>query len=380
MSSTAERALLAAALGLVLIWDVALADLNELDPLRFAIGLAAFAGLGLVAVDRAPGWLVLCIVTAAGVALRFHSPAVAGSDVVTATTEALGVLAQGQNPYAHHYATTSPPGSPFVYPPGELALYGIQKAIFASLAEHDRWWGILSVLAVAGLAPLCGAAVAAIATAFYGSYELAVLRAVDGSNDTGLAFLMVVALVALAYGTRATGDGKARRAFILHVVSAVFLGWALAFKALAWFAFPFLVRFVPDRLRVRYAAVALGTAVAFCLPFFATAPAPFVTSILAGFTFHQEPWGFNVWAALSTMLPSAIAAAQPWMLPVSIALVLLTGAVIWTRRPQTLGAAILQGAVTLGAALLFARWSTSSYFAYLAALLGAALATLSVRR
>lgn len=376
MNAAAERVALAVALGLVLIWDVALADFNAMDPLRFAVGFAAFVGLALVAIDRAPGWFVLAVVTVAGIVLRVHSPAAGGSDVVNATAEALGALAHGQNPYVHHYATTQPPGSPFVYPPGELALYGIQNALLGSLEQHDRWWGVLSVLALAALAPLCGTAYAALATAFYGSYELAILRAVDGSNDTGLAFLVLAALVALAYATRST----TARARILYVVSAIFLGWAFAFKALAWFAFPFLLRFLPVQRRRTYAAVALGTAAAFCLPFFVTAPSAFVTSILAGFTFHQEAWGFNLWAALSTLRPEAIPAATPWMLPVAIAAVLLTGIAMWTRRPPSLGAAILQGVVTLGAALLFARWSSSAYFVYVAALLSAAFATFSLGR
>src|SRR5439155_500624 len=43
-----------------------------------------------------------------------------GSDVLRATNESLDVFLSGGDPYAHVLQSTVPPGSPFVYPPGEF--------------------------------------------------------------------------------------------------------------------------------------------------------------------------------------------------------------------------------------------------------------------
>jgi hypothetical protein len=196
-SRLGDRTLSLAACAVMFLWPVVTTDFEHVNAVSILIALGALLLGAAVFFRGVPLWLVPAFAVVAGVALRLTTAAYEGSDVTRATAEALHTIALHANPYLHFYTTTDPAGQPFPYMPGELALYAVQQAIGGSLAAHDRWWSILALFGIAGLAPACGVGRTALATAFLAISSTNVLIAVDGSNDTGLLFLLVAAVVAL---------------------------------------------------------------------------------------------------------------------------------------------------------------------------------------
>jgi hypothetical protein len=375
MTRTAgDRAYALAACAVMFLWPVVTTDFAHANAVSILIALGALILGALVFFFDVPFWIVTIAAVAAGVALRLSTAAYSGSDVATATAEALRAIAGGTSPYHHVYTTTNPQGQPFPYLPGELSLYDIQQRVFGSLHDHDRWWSIGALLGIAALAPACGARVA-LATALLAVSSTNVLIGVDGSNDTGLLFLLVAAVVALTYASLAARNGRATLAAVLYALSAASFGWAIAFKALVWVAFPFVVRAVARDRRFVYVLGSLGVTLAFCVPYAIAAPAEFFHSIGAGFTSHDNVWGFNVWAALGASYPAVMEALAKYTVPVAIFATLFTAMTLWTRKPATLGAALLQNCIVLAAMLLFARWTSLAYYAFLFGTLALAIAT-----
>jgi hypothetical protein len=370
-----DRAYSLAACAVMFLWPVVTTDFTNVNAVSILVALSALILGALVFFRNVSPWLVTIAAVAAGVALRLTTDAYSGSDVATATAEALRAIAAGTSPYHHIYTTTNPQGQPFPYLPGELTLYDIQQRIFGSLQDHDRWWSIGAVLGIAALAPACGAGRVALATALLAVSSTNVLIGVDGSNDSGLLFLLVAAILALAYAARAARAGRVGLAAVLYALSAAFFGWALAFKALVWIAFPFVLRAIAPERRFIYALGALGIALTFCAPYAIAAPAEFFHSIGAGFTSHDNVWGFNVWAALDASYPAIMKALQKFTVPVAIFATLFTAMTLWTRKPATLGDALLQNCVVLAAMLMFARWTSLAYYAFLIGTLALAIAT-----
>src|SRR5690349_15967409 len=116
-----------AALVVAFFWAIEGIDVNAPQVERVAILLSTVAlawatlrGSGLAA--GLTGYLAILV--AISERLR-RDPLPDGSDVLRATAEALRIVARGGNPYASFFTTTNPPGSPFVYPPGELAWYAL---------------------------------------------------------------------------------------------------------------------------------------------------------------------------------------------------------------------------------------------------------------
>src|SRR5437016_2978661 len=114
----------AAALVLGLFWCVAGIDPEEpqIERVLLLIGGAALLGVTL------RGSRTAFLTGAYAVLIAFSERASRevirdGSDVLRATDEALDVLLAGGNPYTHVMTSTNPPGSPFVYPPGEFLFY-----------------------------------------------------------------------------------------------------------------------------------------------------------------------------------------------------------------------------------------------------------------
>ncbi|MBV8152116.1 MAG: hypothetical protein JOY59_11200 [Candidatus Eremiobacteraeota bacterium] len=369
-----ERLWLGLACALVLLDAIETANPESLSPGRIFAGVGATIALGFLARGKARALPVLVFVALAGIALRLEAVVLNGSDVWRATAEALDVISRGWNPYTHVYATTSPPGAPFVYLPGEIALYAIQSALTGGLQDHDRWWGILTLLALALSGTVFGYARAAVATALFGMWPMAILRSIDGANDSGLAFLVVTALVLLAFAIREESR-RVRVATVLYALSAGAFGWGLAFKLLSWPLFPFVVRFIGSidkRRRVLYLCLALGTAVGFCLPYAIAAPLPFVSAIGQSFAYHHNIWGFDVWSGLLQIKPAWIPADTRWYFLAAIAFAF---AFMWGRSaPPTLGHAVLQGTVVVLVALLMAGWSSTAYYVFAVALIAVALA------
>ena len=375
-----------AALAVALFWAIEGIDVNDPQVERVIILVATIA-LGWLALRGS--WIAagftgyLAILVAISERLR-REPLQDGSDVLRATTEALGIVSHGGNPYSAFLQSTIPPGSPFVYPPGELAWYALPQWLLGDLTRVDTWAGVLIVvvLVVAGLR--LGFETVALPAMLYAAWGIAGYRAIDGSNDVSASALVVFACVALVFAAP-DGDGRsalwtpsARASGVAFLFSAVLFGWAIAFKQFSLLILPIVVRHLavaglPWR---RYATVSLGVAAALVLPFFVIDPGAFLGAQLAALTFHQEIWGTNLLHTLShygdpEMLVPLFSAAQ---ILGTLALVALG---TWRWRPATLGAAVLAGAGIVMFALLLARWTTQPYYAYVGGIVacGLALAT-----
>jgi hypothetical protein len=163
------------------------------------------------------------------------------------------------------------------------------------------------------------------------------------------------------------------RLAIFFYASAAVFGWALLFKAFAWLIYPFVVNHLrrtgePWRW---YAAIGVGATVLVSLPFFVTAPAGFAHNLLAGLSFHREPFGLDLWTVLGHEPGTHVGIS---IAPLLVVAAVLVTTVLQLRFPAaSLAGALLQGCVVVFAALFFARYATSSYYMFACALLAAAL-------
>jgi hypothetical protein len=364
--------MLLAALALGLFHVVESTDFER--PQAWAVLLLLAGALLVVPVLRGTAraaWAVLVYAVAVGAADRLARTPVAGSDVIAVTREAIGVLFGGGNPYTHIYLSSNPPASPFPYPPGEILFYAIPAAIFGDIRLVDAWAGIGVLVLLATLAAVTGPARAAVSTALYGTFGLAAFRSVDGSNDTALAFLVVLASALLAL---ALGGGPAPR--VLFVASAVAFAWAILFKQLSWVLYPFVLAHLRKRgadWRL-HGAIALGLAALVLLPFVWLDPAALWRSFSAALTFHQNVWGLNVWAVVRPAAPAVVDALAPYLSAVPVAAMAVAGAFFLRRPSPDLGVALLQSAAVLFIGLFTARWTTSPYYTFAGAVLATAIA------
>jgi uncharacterized membrane protein len=164
------------------------------------------------------------------------------------------------------------------------------------------------------------------------------------------------------------------------VASAVLFGWAIAFKQFSLLVLPPVARHlaVSGANWRRYVAVALGVAAAFVLPFFVRDPGAFLNDQVAAISFHQEIWGTNLLHTLQQFGDvQALAPLFTWIEVFgTIALVVLV-ATRWYA--PTLGASVLVGAGIVLVPLLFAKWTTQPYYAYIGGLVVCGLALLTTR-
>jgi hypothetical protein len=359
-----------AALAVALFWSVEGIDVNDPQAERALILVTAIA-LGWLALrgsSLAPGFAgYLAILVAISERLR-REPLIDGSDVLRATGEALTIVSNGGNPYATCLQSTVPPCSPFVYPPGELAWYALPQWLFHDLVRVDSWVGVLIVVAIVIAGIRLSFDAVALPAMLYAAWGVAGYRAIDGSNDVSASALVVFACVALVFAMPGRA-APSRRASIAFLLSAVLFGWAIAFKQFSLLILPPVVRYLAinrERWR-RYTLVALGVTTAFVLPFFIRDPGAFLSDQLAALTFHDEIWGTNLLNTLKHFGdPSPLI---PLFTGIEIfgtlALVLLAAG-RW--RPPSLGAAVLAGSGIVMIALLFAKWTTQPYYAYVGGL------------
>lgn len=364
-----DRALAAIAIGMM--WVVANTDVTAPNPGRVGLLVCGAALAVLVVAARLPAGYVAGYAVLVGLAERIGKvPFNDYSDVLRATREAIEVFLAGGNPYAHTMLSTNPVGSPFPYPPGEFLFY-----LPAYLLVGDIRWldlaatvGITAAIALAGLR--AGFDRVVIPAMLYATWLFSSFHAGDGSNDSAAALLVVVAIVLLALH-------EVRPARSLFIASAICFGWALAFKQFAaLFLVPILAALAAERAALRpwraYAALSLGTAAAFVLPFLVRDPQAFIGQQVAGLTFHTALSGINIplgLAGLGIALPPLVA-------PV-LQLAVLAALLGWSvaRRAAGIGRATLLGTLAMLAALLLAGWTSQAYWLYAAAtgLLGVAL-------
>ena len=371
------KAAVLAAIVLGLFWCVGGIDVNapQLDRvvlLLTGIGLAWAALRDTPFVAGATAYWAILIAASE----RLHrEPLVDGSDVLRATAESLDVVFRGGNPYTHVLLSTDPVGSPFVYPPGELAWYAVPYVLFGDITRVDTWAGIAVVAAIAVAGVRVGMANAALPAMLYASWGVAGYRAIDGQNDVSGSLLVVLALVALVFAEPPTGRW-ARGAFVL---SAVFFGWAVAFKQFAVLVLPPVLRYLAVRGADwrRYAFIVEGVVAAFVLPFFVRDPGAFVDKQLAALTFHDEIWGANILNTLAQYGDATplIALFAVMSLAGTLGLVVLVAR--W--RILSLGAAALAGAGMIVLPLLLARWTTQPYYVYVGAIAACGVALLAAR-
>jgi hypothetical protein len=365
-----------AALVLGLFWCVEGIDVNAPQLDRVVLLLAGL-GLAWAALRDAPfvaGATAYYAVLVAASERLHRQPLQGGSDVLRATAESLDVVFAGGNPYTHVLQSTIPVGSPFVYPPGELAWYAVPYVLFGDITRVDTWAGIAIVAAIAIAGLRLGMANVALPAMLYASWGVAGFRAIDGQNDVSGSLLVVLALVALVFAER---EGRWSRGAV--VVSAVCFGWAIAFKQFALLVLPPVVRYVAVRGGDwrRYALVVAGVAAAFILPFLVRDPGAFVNMQIAALTFHDEIWGANILNALAQYGdPTPLVAL---FIVISLAGTLGLVVLVARWRIPTLGAAALAGAGIVMVPLLLARWTTQPYYAYVGAIAACGVALLASR-
>jgi hypothetical protein len=343
-------------------------DYESPDPVHF--GALAAGAAGLVAIFSRRGWAGSAILLAAlalGVYLRMTEGYHRGSDVMSATFEALGVLSSGADPYGHYYAMTNPPGGLFGYPPGELVFYWLAHLCGADIFRVDRMCAILDLGVIAYLSPLIGEGLAALAVATLAVSGDLIFHATDGSNDTTASFLVLAGLVALAWSASLRGRAAAAAWF----GAAVALGWAIAFKEYAtppaFFVALFLWRSQPQRARA-WIATMLGTAGLFVLPFVAWNPAAFVANVGGALLVHTNVWGRNLWHDAGAFAAPLVDALTPAIPVIMLAAVVALAILLWRRPASSLGVAFLQGCAIVAAIFFLARWTTSVYYVFLAPL------------
>ncbi|GAC1489421.1 MAG: hypothetical protein NVS1B1_06490 [Candidatus Limnocylindrales bacterium] len=365
-----QRGVVAGAILLGILWSVGAIEQIAPQPDRMAL---LFAGLVLLWVHlRGEGnpALVAYYAFLVGASERIaRAPLTDASDVMRATAEAIETLLQGANPYAHVMQSTIPVGSPFVYPPGEIAFYLPSYLLVSDVARVDTITGILSI----GLIALAGKKVGwdrvALPAMLYATWGVGAFRAVDGSNDVSAAFLVTVGLVALVFSDPRTRVGR-----VAYIVSAVALGWAMAFKQFSVVIVPLIIRHlaVSGRDWRRYSAISFGTAAAFVLPFLLWDPQAFIGQQLASFTFHKDLWGLNLLNLIAQY--HEVEPVYPLFFAAEVLLTLGGFALALRARFLTIGRAAFAGCGVILIALFLARWSTQPYFIYVGAIACTALA------
>lgn len=355
------------ALVIALYWAVGTANYQHVQPAVFGLFVAGLLiGVVVLCGYRDRPWLTLLYSAAIGVVNRAGRHAFNGSDVIGVTREALILVAHGGNPYNHTFQYSNPPGSPFPYFPGEIAFYAIPHIAVGQIVGADKWAGVGIVFLLAALGTVVGPGAAALVTVLYATLEPAVQRSLDGSNDTGQAFLLVLGVLLLAVGRR-------YQAKVPFYAGALAFAWALAFKEFAWLIYPFAVTHLrrDGAAWKEFMGVSLGTAAIVTLPFFVTAPSGFIHNVVSGLTFHRQAFGVDIWAvAQSADIPVPQTGAAPI---VTVAVIPLVGTALVLRPAANLAGALFQGLLLLCVALLCARYATSSYYTCACAVAAAAL-------
>lgn len=370
-----------AAILLGLFWAVGGIDLNrpQLDRVALLIAGVVLLGLNLwpnaVLSQQGPFicWYAFLIGTSERLS-RF--PLADGSDVLRATQEAIINLLNGLNPYTVPLTSTIPPGSPLVYPPGELLWYMPAHLLFGDITRVDTVAGILTVAVIGIVGLRAGWDRVALPAMLYATWGIAAFRAIDGSNDVSAAFVVVFALGLLAFADRDTRGGR-----VAFVLSAIAFGWAVAFKQFAIVILPLILRHlaVSGRDWRRYGVISAGVIAVLVIPFLVWAPGPFISQQLATITFHDEVWGANILSLLQQTFD--VTGLLPLFFLIETVGTLVVFAFFLRARIPTIGLAAFAGCAVILVALLFAKWTTQPYYAYLGgiAAMGLALADRDAR-
>lgn len=371
-SDAVERVALAGALLPVIVYGVT----NGYEAPNLEHFTALIAGIiGLTAVMLRRRWAgAFSLLAALCVALREHAAQAdnRASDVMLTTNEAIGVLFRGDNPYAHTYAMTNPPGGLFGYPPGEIVFYSVVHVFGGNVFRVDLACGILCLGIIAAFVPFCGTGLAALAVSAIGFTNDINFHLTDGSNDNAAAFLVLVGFASLVWSPEIRGRAGAA----LWWISAVAIGWALAFKEysapIAFFVALYLWRTDAQRARGWLIAM-LGTAAAFIVPFLIWNPGALIGNVGGALITHHNIWGRNIWHDWIAFIPNG-ALAAPFIPAITLLCVAALGTILWRHPARTINAALLQGIAVVTVTFLIARWTTIVYYCFLAPLVVSAVA------
>ena len=313
---------------LALLVAFALTAAGGSPPRAVPLHLFILGVLALVSFRWPVARLSLIALLVAGIDLRLDYARI-GSDVLAVTRAAIEQMLAGGDPYGVGYAVSTPPGAPFPY--GPLALLWYPPPVPAPVIELAVAVAILAVLALRGR--LLGLAI-------YATAPVLVLTATDGSNDTSLGLLLLIALVLAQRWPRAGAFG---------------LGLAIAFKptALAWAA-P-MVGFAGWTGLV---ALLAGAGLFWVPALIAWAPAAIADSIARANSIHGTPY-----YSLGVVLQRLGINPSPLVLDVlrfGAAALLSVLALLRVRSPQ---AVIGWGAAIFLLTLFGGVWSTFAYFA-----------------
>ena len=369
-----QSAVVAAALVLGLYWCVAGIDLNAPQIDRVVLLITGAALLWATLRGSPTAFLTGSYAVVVAISERASREVILdGSDVLRATNESLDVFLSGGDPYAHVLQSTVPPGSPFVYPPGEFLFYLPFKLVFGDINRVDTWAGvaIVALIVVAGVRISFDAV--ALPAMLYASWGAAGFHAIDGSNDVSASFVLVLALALAVFAAPSRGG---RFAFF---ASALVFGWAMAFKQFAVLALPPLLRHlaVAGASWRRYALAAIGTTAALVLPFLIMDPGAFLEQQLALFTFHQQTWGANLLAVAARFGDPTLLLPIFFVLELLLTFAVLAIALRWSI--PTLGAAALAASGAILVPLLLARWTTQPYYVYVGAIVACGIGLLNAR-
>lgn len=188
------------------------------NPTHIAVYLAIAVVL-LVSTRWPIELLTIGLLLVAAIVVRLAWSDKSGSDVLTVTKVAIDRMLAGLNPYGYAYQSSSPPGAPFPYGPLALILY---------LPFHNVAW-LLELLTAFAVAAILAFEGRMIGLAAFGLAPAIVQTSVDGSNDTTLGLIILIAFIAARRSPLAGAVGLAAAvAFKLSALAFVpgFFVWA----------------------------------------------------------------------------------------------------------------------------------------------------------
>jgi hypothetical protein len=278
------------------------------------------------------GIVAVLLLVFAGVVLRFDARFHSFSDVLTVTRAAVDLVLAGGNPYGHGFDQSVPPGAPFAYGPVSLLWYLPFRADPGQF-EFAVSLVTLGILAVRGRV---------LGLAIYATLPALVSSAGDGSNDTSMGLLL---LVALLVSIRAPRFG------------AVLLAICVAFKlyALAWFV-P-LIGYAGASVVLPFVIASLVC----WLPALVTWGAGSIAwSLQRADALHPSPyWSLAYGLQRQIQLPESTWSAIRYAAGVVVAV----SSLVLVRSDRGF---ILAGAAVFLATLFLGWWSTYAYLAALA--------------
>lgn len=299
--------------------------------------IAFFIGLGVllaISTRRPVGLAVLILLVVGAVALRVALSDRFGSDVLSVTRDAIDRVLLGLNPYGVGYPSSSPPGAPFPYGPMAILLY---------MPFHQAAF-VLELLSAAAIALILAAQGRVIGLAVYAAAPIAVSVATDGSNDTTLGLLLLVAFM------------TAKR---WPAVGGFLLACAVAFKLSALAFVPGFVAWAGLRVALSFVA---GSLIAWAPVFGSWGVSSFLDSANRANELHKGTvWSFGVLVSDLAGKPLEVVNTLRYVVGGAIAVLGLA-----VRR--SMDGVILTGCAVYLITLYGGNWASYAYLGGIAAL------------